>query len=67
MSAMKQKVLVNDRMQRGYVYWRTEPAGGNFAPGFAPDLTPKEMLRLGVFGGKYMTCLLYTSPSPRDS
>ena len=52
---MRKKVIVNDRMQRGYVYWRTEPAGRNFAPGFTPDLTPKEMLRLGVFGGKYMT------------
>ena len=52
---MKKKVIVNDRMQRGYVYWRTEPVGRNFAPGFTPDLTPKEMLRLGVFGGKYMT------------
>ena len=53
MSAMKQKVVVSDRMQRGYVYWRTEPVGRNFAPAFAPQLTPKEMLRLGVFGGKY--------------
>ena len=52
---MRKKVIVNDRMQRGYVYWRTEPVGRNFAPGFTPDLTPKEMLRLGVFGGKYMT------------
>ena len=52
---MRKKVIVTDRMQRGYVYWRTEPAGRNFAPGFTPDLTPKEMLRLGVFGGKYMT------------
>ena len=52
---MKQKVIVDDRMQRGYVYWRTEPVGRNFAPGFTPDLTPKDMLRLGVFGGKYMT------------
>ena len=51
---MKQ-VVVNDRMQRGYVYWRTEPAGRNFAPGFTPELTPKQLLRLGVFGGKYMT------------
>ena len=52
---MKRKVVVNDRMQRGYVYYRTAPAGRNFASGFAPQLTPKQMLRLGVFGGKYMT------------
>ena len=42
-------------MQRGYVYFRTEPIGRNFAPEFLPQLTPKQMLRLGVFGGKYMT------------
>ena len=24
-------VVVNDRMQRGYVYYRTEPTGRNFA------------------------------------
>ena len=49
------KVVVHDLMQDGYVYWRTEPPGRNFAPGFTPDLTPKDMLQLGVFGGKYMT------------
>ena len=49
------KVVVNDRMQRGYVYYRTEPIGRNFNEGFEPELTPAEMLRLGVFGGKYMT------------
>jgi len=48
-------VTVNDRMQRGYHYERTEPAGRNFDPRFEPELTPKEMLHLGVFGGKYMT------------
>jgi hypothetical protein len=53
---MKSKtVTVNDTMQRGYRYKLVEPAGRNFAPGFQPQLTPKEMLELGVFGGKYMT------------
>ena len=42
-------------MQRGFVYYRTQPIGRNFAPGFTPELTPREMLELGVFGGKYMT------------
>jgi hypothetical protein len=52
---MNRKVVVNDRMQQGYVYYLTEPIGRNFPPEFCPDLTPKQMLALGVFGGKYMT------------
>ncbi|HYL26883.1 MAG TPA: hypothetical protein VEW74_03550 [Candidatus Nitrosotalea sp.] len=48
-------VVVNDKMQRRYVYRLIEPAGRNFASDFAPQLTPKEMLQLGVFGGRYMT------------
>jgi hypothetical protein len=52
---MRRPVIVNDRMQTGYVYYRTEPVGRHFAPGFDPQLTPKQMLHLGVFGGKYMT------------
>ena len=42
-------------MQRGYIYELHEPAGKNFDEGFEPELTPPEMLELGVFGGKYMT------------
>jgi hypothetical protein len=49
------RVVVNDSMQQGYVYHRTEPARANFDPEFRPQLTPAEMLALGVFGGKYMT------------
>jgi hypothetical protein len=52
---MSLRVVVSDKMQQGYVYYRTEPVGRNFAPGFTPDLTPLQMLRLGVFGGKYLT------------
>ena len=48
-------IIVNDRMQKGYRYALTQPMGRNFDPAFKPELTPKEMLRLGVFGGKYMT------------
>lgn len=51
----KTRVVVNDKMQRNYVYYRSEPIGRNFAAGFEPQLTPKQMLALGVFGGKYMT------------
>ena len=49
------KVTVNDKMQRGYRYVLTEPVGRNFDPKFQPELTPKQMLALGVFCGKYMT------------
>jgi hypothetical protein len=47
--------VVNDRMQQGYRYDLTAPTGAGFAADFTPDLTPAEMLELGVFGGKYMT------------
>jgi len=48
-------VLVNDRMQTGYRYRCSAPVGRGFDPAFKPDLTPREMLELGVFCGKYMT------------
>ena len=50
----KKKIIIDDNMQTGY-YYLTESIGENFDPEFKPELTPKEMLELGVFGGKYMT------------
>jgi len=48
-------IIVNDKMQTNYRYELTEPDGKNFDAEFKPELTPKEMLELGIFGGKYMT------------
>ncbi len=60
----KKKIVVNDRMQRNYLYLCTEPVGKNFDYRFKPELTPKQMLAMGVFGGKYMTDS--TSEFPRE-
>lgn len=49
------KITVTDLMQQSYTYFLTAPVGQNFDPVFTPDLTPKQMLQMGVFGGKYMT------------
>ena len=64
MLLMRNRVItVNDKMQQGYCYILTEPSGRNFDPDFEPDLTPHEMLCLGVFGGKYMTDSVDEFPS----
>jgi hypothetical protein len=42
-------------MQQGYRYLLSEREGKNFDARFTPDLSPQEMLALGVFSGKYMT------------
>ncbi len=52
---MARTIEVNDLMQSGYRYACVAPVGRGFDPSFRPDLTPREMLELGVFGGKYMT------------
>ena len=52
---MEREVLVIDRMQQGYRYRRTARPGQDFDPAFAPELSPAEMLELGVFCGKYLT------------
>ena len=42
-------------MQKNYRYTLTAAAGRDFDPEFKPELTPAQMLKLGIFAGKYMT------------
>lgn len=53
-SKNKKIVVVNDKMQKGYKYELTEPVGKNFNEDFKPELSPAEMLKLGIFCGRYM-------------
>ena len=48
------KVIIDDTMQQG-TYYLNEAMGTNFDSDFKPELSPKELLALGLFGGKYMT------------
>ena len=50
---MGKKITVNDSFQKNYTYELTEPEGKHFDETFTPDLTPKQMLRLGIFDGNY--------------
>ena len=58
------KVIVNNNMQKGYEYELVAPIGKQFDPKFKPDLTPKQMLALGVFGGVYMRDVAQTDEYP---
>src|SRR5512132_3322070 len=51
----RRTVTVNNKMQRGSRYVLRAAPGRHFDAQLTPQLTPKQMLRLGVFGGKYMT------------
>jgi hypothetical protein len=50
---MVKHIQVNDPLQPGYTYSLTAPMGRDFDPEFKPDLSPQQMLELGVFGGNY--------------
>lgn len=66
MNKIKKIVVVKNKMQKNYKYFLTQPIGKNFDPRFKPDLSPKQMLELGVFGGKYMTDCVKSSEYPKD-
>jgi hypothetical protein len=55
MTVKRKRIVVSDLMQTEYTYYLTESIGRGFHPEFRPELTPTEMLEMGVFGGKYMT------------
>lgn len=61
---MTKTVISKDVLQTGYKYNLTEPMGKNFDTEFKPQLTPKQMLELGIFGG----CYFYNGDSeyPKD-
>lgn len=59
-----QNILVDEKYQTGYQYGLNKREGKQFDPEFKPDLTPKEMLQLGIFGGDYFQAV--PSEFPKD-
>ena len=47
------KITVHDKMQTHYSYVLQKPPGTDLA--FSPQLTPGQMLEMGVFEGHYLT------------
>lgn len=54
MTSNLREIHVDDSVQSGYIYTLVHPEGKDFAQEFTPDLTPQQMLELGVFGGDYL-------------
>lgn len=46
------RITVSDRMQKGYSYVLSEAPGKNMD--FEPELTPLQMLQMGIMDGKYL-------------
>lgn len=49
------EIFVRDKMQQGYCYRLAVAPGSSFAVDFKPELSPLQMLQLGVFEGHYLT------------
>ncbi len=47
------RITVHDKMQKRYSYTLEASMGEDFAEGFSPFYSPKQMLEMGVFEGKY--------------
>jgi hypothetical protein len=59
-----QIISVSDKMQTDYAYELTAPYGAVQSPQFQPYFSPKQMLQMGVFEGKY--CNDCTDEFPAD-
>ena len=60
---MTKRVVVNEAYQTGYTYTLVMPPGKNFDTAFKPELTPQQMLGLGIFGGDYFNVPPHEFPS----
>jgi len=56
------KITVYNKMEQGYSYVLAENPGENMAEDFKPYYTPAEMLKMGVFSGKYFNQNLLEFP-----
>lgn len=59
---MKKTITANNKLQKNYKYQLTEPIGKNFDIRFRPDISPKEMLEMGIFGGLYLNSAINEYP-----
>ena len=50
---MKKKIIASNRFQKNYIYYLTQSIGSHFHPNFKPEMTPKQMLEIGIFDGMY--------------
>lgn len=56
------KIEVDNKMQSNYTYRLEESIGMNFDSLFTPHLSPRQMLELGVFEGKYCNDQIFEFP-----
>lgn len=56
-------IQVHDKMQTNYSYTLEHAPGTGFSAEFQPYFSPAQMLRLGVFGGKYLNDCLTEFPA----